>query len=188
MNLVERVKAILLQPKSEWQVIEGESGEPGYLYPNYVMILAAIPAVATYIGTSVIGFGPMHVGIGTGLWHAIVSYVLSLAAVYVMAYVIDFFAGVFDGRRDLNNAMKVAAFAPTAAWVAGVFGIVPVLSILSLLGLYSLYLLHTGIVALMKPPANKAVIYTVAVIVVMFVIWMVVGGILFAMFGMGAMM
>jgi hypothetical protein len=105
-----------------------------------------------------------------------------------MAYVIDFFAGVFDGRRDLNSAMKVAAFAPTAAWVAGVFGIIPMLSILSLLGLYSLYLLHTGIVALMKPPANKAVIYTLAVVVVMFVIWLVVGGIILSVFGMGAMM
>ena len=27
MNLVERVKAILLQPKSEWTVIEGEPGD-----------------------------------------------------------------------------------------------------------------------------------------------------------------
>lgn len=162
MNLVERVKAILLQPKSEWQVIEGEPGDAATLFPNYVMILAAIPAVATFIGTSVIGFGPMRVGIGAGVWHAIVSYVLSLAAVFVMAYVIDFFAGVF--------------------------GIIPMLSILSLLGLYSLYLLHTGIVALMKPPESKALIYTLAVIVVMFVIWLVVGGIVFALFGAGAMM
>jgi hypothetical protein len=29
MNLVERVKGILLQPKSEWSTIEGEPGAPG---------------------------------------------------------------------------------------------------------------------------------------------------------------
>jgi hypothetical protein len=29
MNLVERVKGILLQPKSEWGAIEGEPGVPG---------------------------------------------------------------------------------------------------------------------------------------------------------------
>ena len=29
MNLVDRVKAILLQPKSEWNVIDGESGDAG---------------------------------------------------------------------------------------------------------------------------------------------------------------
>lgn len=188
MNLVDRAKAILLQPKSEWKVIEGEPGDAGTLFPNYVMILAAIPPICTFIGTTIIGFGPIRVGIGTGLWRAIVTYALSLVGIYVMAYVIDFLAGTFGGRKNLDSAMKVAAFAPTAGWLAGVFGLIPMLSILSLLGLYSIYLLHTGIAALMKPPANKAVLYTIAVIVVMIVIWVVVGGILFSIFGMGRMM
>ena len=188
MNLVDRVKAILLQPKSEWKVIEAEPGSAGYLFPNYVMIVAAIPPVCSFIGMTLIGIGPIHVGIGVALVRAIVTYALGLAGVFVMAYVIDFLAGTFGGRRNLDNAMKVSAYTPTAAWLAGVFGLVPMLSILSLLGLYSLYLLHTGIAALMKPPANKALIYTIAVIVVMMVIWLVIGGIVFAMFGMGAMM
>jgi hypothetical protein len=187
MNLVERAKAILLQPKSEWNVIEGESGDAGYLYPNYVMMLAAIPPVCTFIGTTFVGFGPIRVGIGSGIWHAIVSYVLALAGVYVMAYVIDFLAGTFGGQRNLGNAMKVSAYAPTAGWLAGIFGLVPMLSILSLLGLYSIYLLHTGLAALMRPPANKAVLYTIAVIVVMVVIWIVIGGIVLSIFGIRAM-
>ena len=82
-----------------------------------------------------------------------------------MAYVIDFLAGTFGARRNLDNAMRVSAYAPTAAWVAGVFNIIPFLGILSILGLYSLYLLHTGIAALMRPPADKAMVYTIAVIV-----------------------
>ncbi|HZD90430.1 MAG TPA: Yip1 family protein, partial [Pseudolabrys sp.] len=124
MNLVDRAKAILLQPKSEWTKIEGESGDAGYLFTNYVMILAAIPPICTFIGTTIIGFGPFRIGIGAGLWHAIVSYVLSLIGVYVMAYVIDMLAGMFDGRKDLASAMKVSAYAPTAGWLAGVFGLV----------------------------------------------------------------
>ena len=71
--------------------------------------------------------------------------------------------------------MKVSAYAPTAAWLAGVFNILPALSFLSILGLYSLYLLYTGIGALMRPAANNALIYTIAVIIC-------------AMFGMGTMM
>ena len=64
MNLVERIKGILLQPKSEWPAIEREPGDAGYLFPNYVAIVAAIPAVCTFIGTSIIGFGAYRVGIG----------------------------------------------------------------------------------------------------------------------------
>ncbi len=51
--------------------------------------------------------------------------------------------------------MRVSAYSPTAAWVAGVFNIIPALSFLGILGLYSLYLLHTGITGLMKPPGGQ---------------------------------
>jgi hypothetical protein len=187
MNLVERVKNILLQPKSEWVAIEREPGDVGYLFSNYVCIVSAIPPVCSFIGGVIIGYGPFHVGIVSGLLHAIVVYILGLVSVFVIAYVIDFLAGYFDGKKNLDNAMKVAAYAPTAAWVCGVFNIIPFLAILGILGFYSIYLLHTGIAALMKPPESKAIIYTIAVIVCAFVIYLVIFGIVGALFGMGMM-
>ena len=187
MNLVERVKAILLQPKSEWPVIAREPGDAGYLFTNYVCIVAAIPPVCAFIGSAIIGYGPVHIGILSGLVYAVVTYVLGLVGVFVMAYVIDFLAGTFGGQKNFDNAMKVSAYAPTAAWVCGVFGLIPALSFLGILGLYSVYLLHTGIAALMRPPEGKAVIYTIAVIVCIFVVYLVVFGILGALFGIGMM-
>ncbi len=185
MNLVERIKGILLQPKSEWAAIERELGEPGFLFPNYVMIVAAVPAICTFIGTSIIGFGPYRIGIFGGLLRAIVVYILSLVSVFVAAYIIDFLAGTFGARKDLGNAMKVSAYAPTAAWLAGVFNIIPALAILGILGLYSLYLLHTGIAALMKPPADKALIYTIAVIVCAIILWVIIFTVPAMFLGMG---
>ena len=185
MDLVERIKGILLQPKLEWGAIEREPGDAGYLFPNYVCIVAAIPPVCTFIRGVIIGYGPFQVGIVVGLLHAVVTYALTLAGVFVVAYVIDFLAGTFGGRQDLGNAMKVSAYAPTAAWVVGIFNLIPFLGILALLGLYSIYLLHTGIAALMRPPADKALIYTIAVIVCVFVLYMVVFGIIGALFGIG---
>ncbi len=174
MNLVERVKGIVLQPKSEWPVIEREPGNVGYLFPNYVAIVAAIPPVCGFIGMSIVGYGPIRVGIVGGLLHALVFYALSLVGVFIVAYIIDFLAGTFGARKNLDNAMKVSAYAPTAAWVAGVFDIIPALAFLGILGLYSLYLLHTGIAALMKPAADKALIYTIAVIVCAIIVWTII--------------
>lgn len=185
MNLVERVKAILLQPKSEWPVIEREPGDAGTLFPNYVCIVAAIPPVCSFIGGVIIGYGPLRLGIVAGLLHAVVIYALTLVSVFVMAYVIDFLAGPFNGQKNLDNAMRVSAYAPTAAWVAGVFNLIPMLSVLGILGLYSLYLLYTGIAALMKPPANKALFYTIAVIACVIVVWFVIVAIPTAIFGVG---
>lgn len=187
MNLVERVKAILLQPKSEWLVIEREPGDAGYLFTNYVCIVAAIPPVCAFIGGVIFGYGPLQLGIVAGLLHAVVIYLLTLAGVFVVAYVIDFLAGTFNGRKNLDNAMRISAYAPTAAWVAGVFNLIPVLAVLSILGLYSLYLLHTGIAALMKPPADKALFYTIAVVACVFVVYVVIFSIVGALFGIGMM-
>ena len=188
MNLVERIKGILLQPKSEWQAIEREPGNAGYLFPNYVAIVAAIPPVCAFIGLSIIGFGPVRIGIVGGLLRAVIVYVLSLVGVFVIAYIIDFLAGTFGARKNLDNAMRVSAYTPTAAWLAGVFNLIPILGFFSILGLYSLYLLYTGIVALMRPPSDKAVIYTIAVIVCAIVVWVIIFSIPAMLFGMSMMM
>ena len=106
---------------------------------------------------------------------------------FIVAYIIDFLAGMFGARKNLDNAMKVSAYAPTAAWIAGVFNIIPALAFLGILGLYSLYLLHTGIGALMKPAADKALIYTIAVIVCAIIVWIIIFSIPAMLFGMSMM-
>jgi Yip1-like protein len=187
LNLVERVKGILLQPKAEWPAIGREPGDFGYLFTNYVAIVAAIPPVCNFIGTSIIGVGGMRLGFFAGLMYTVVTYVMSLVGVFVMAYVIDFLAGMFDGQKNIDNAMRVSAYSPTAAWVAGVFNLIPFLGFLAILGLYSIYLLHIGIAELMRPAPSKAIIYTVAVIVCVFVIYLVLFSIAGVLFGVGMM-
>jgi hypothetical protein len=187
MNLVERVKRILLDPKSEWKAIEGEPGTAGYLFPNYVAIVAAVPPVCTFIRSVFIGYGPFHVGLFSGLLHAVFSYLLTFVGVYVMAFVIDFLAGTFGARKNFDNALRISSYAPTAGWLVGVFALIPFLGILGLLGLYSLYLLHTGIASLMRPPADKATIYTIAAVVCLIVVWIVIVSIPAMIFGVGMM-
>ena len=179
MNLVDRAKKILLQPKSEWAVIAAEPHTVQDLYTGYVMILAAIPAVAWFIGFSIIGMGMLGVSyrvpITSGVAHMVVSYILGLGWVYVLALIIDALAPNFGGEKNFINALKVSAFSPTAMWLAGLFAIIPALSILGILGLYSLYLLYTGLPPLMRVPEEKAVPYVVVVIIVGIVLAIIVG-------------
>lgn len=182
MNLVERAKKIILQPKQEWRVIEAEPHTVQGLYTQYVMILAAIPAVAAFIGFSVIGIGGLgasyRMPMAAGVAHMIVSYVLTLGMVYVLALIIDGLAPSFGGQKNFMQAFKVAAFAPTASWLAGIFYLIPVLGVLAIIGgLYSLYLLFTGLTPLMKAPEEKSVLYTVVIIIAAIVLSVVVGAI-----------
>jgi hypothetical protein len=179
MSLVARVKAILLTPRTEWPVIDGEPATVASLYTGYIIPLAAIPAVASFIGLSLIGGNVLGVSykvpIGTGITGAIVRYILSLVATYVLALIIDALAPSFGGTKNSLAALKVAAYSSTAAWVVGIFMLIPSLSILGLLGLYSLYLLYLGLPVLMKAPQEKAMGYTVVVVLCAIVLFVVVG-------------
>lgn len=181
MILTDRVKKIIVQPKQEWQVIDVEPHTVQDIYVRYVMILAAIPAVASFIGWSLVGVGVFgatyRVPIGAGIAHMILSFLLSLGSVYVMALVIDALAPKFDGQKDFIQALKVAAFSSTASWLAGIFYVVPALSILGLLGIYSLYLLFVGLPILMKAPEDKSLPYTVVVLVAVIVLVVLIRGV-----------
>ena len=177
MNLVQRAKNIILTPKAEWAVIDNEQHTVQGLYTQYVMILAAIGPIATFIGFSIVGFGSYRVPMGAGVAQLVLGYLLALGAVYVLALIIDALAPSFGGQKNFMQAFKVAAFAPTASWLAGIFGILPALSILAILGLYSLYLLYLGLPRLMKTPDEKAIPYLVVVIIAAIVLFVVIGAV-----------
>jgi hypothetical protein len=101
--------------------------------------------------------------------------VLTLVAVYVLSIIIDKLAPTFSGTPSQIQALKVATYSYTASWVAGIFLLVPALSFLSILGVYSLYLLYLGLPVLMKSPADKALNYTVVVIIAAIVLFMAIG-------------
>src|SRR3546814_10117341 len=109
-KLVERVKSILLSPKSEWPVIAAEPATIKGLYTGYFMILAAIPAVFGFIKGSLIGpslFGvTVTTSILSGLVAMVFSYVLSLVMLYVVALIINALAPTFGGRQAQMNARK----------------------------------------------------------------------------------
>ena len=184
MNVVERAKKLILEPQQEWQAISVEEHNVQELFTGYVMILAAIPAVASFIGLSIVGIGPFgstyRVPLGAGVAHLMAIYLLSLGAVYLLALVFEALAPKFDGKRDFGQALKVAAFFPTPAWLAGVFNIIPALWIIGFfLSLYSLYLLFLGLPKLMTIPETKAIPFVVvvfmALIIICVVIYIVVG-------------
>ena len=190
MNLVQRAQSILLRPKETWPTIAAERTDAATLYTSYIAPLAAIPAIARFVGLSLIGIGgfgvSFRVPILTGLVNLVVGYVLSLVVVYGLALIVDALAPTFGGTRSRIEALKVVAYASTAGFVGGIFSLIPSLSILSLLAsLYGIYLLYTGLPALMRCPREKAAGYTAVVIVCAIVAFVVIGTILSALSPMG---
>ncbi len=193
MSLIDRVKNIILTPKTEWPVIDREPGDVPYIFTNYVAILAAIPAICGFIGMSIVGIslpgmGTIRMPVASGLLNAVVSYLLTFITVYVVALVVDALAPTFSSRKNFESALKVTAYSFTPFWVCGSFLLIPGLRFLTILGLYGLYLLWLGLPVLMKSPQEKSIGYTAAVVISAIVIVIVLGLIQGALFANPRMM
>ena len=161
MALVQRIQDILLKPKDTWPVIAQEAGDTASLYRNYIAPIALVPAVAGFIGLSLVGVGgfgySLRVPLVTGLVNMVVGYVLSLVMVFVLALIVDALAPTFGGTKNQANALKLVGYGATAGFLGGIFNLFPALSILGLLAaLYSVYLIYTGLPVLMRCTADKA--------------------------------
>ena len=171
--LIERVKNILIRPQSEWPLIASESGQPVALLP-YVALLAAIPAIANFIGISFVGvavsIGTFHEPLLSGALKAIVSYLFSFAIVALTALAIHALAPLFGAVRYFPNALKLAVYSFTPVWLIGIVLAIPGLRFLTILGLYALRLVWTGLPPLMGAPRRKVLAYAIVIVVVAFII------------------
>jgi hypothetical protein len=161
MSVVLRARAMLLDPLSEWARIEQETGDPAYVLSHYVAVLALVPALFGFIGSSVIGVtGPgadvMRIPVLDGLFGATFGYVMACATVLLLGLVIDLAAPLFGGRRDFDSAFKLAVYSFTPVWLAGTFLVLPGLRFLALTGCYGAYVLWLGLPRLVKAPERKA--------------------------------
>ncbi len=180
-KIIERVRAILTTPKTEWPIAAAEPATVGGLYAGYIAIIAALPVIGRFIKSTLIGSSFLGVTvrapIGSGITGMVLQYVLSLVLVYVMALIIHALAPTFGGQKDMVQSLKTVAYAWTASWIAGMAVIVPWLGMLVVIagGIYSIYLLYLGLPHTMKCPPDKAGGYTAVSIVIAIVLSWIIG-------------
>ena len=188
MNVIERAQAILLKPTETWPVIDAEPATVGSIYKDWLVIMAAIPAVCGFIGFAFLGSLFFRGAFVAGLGFLVLSYVGTLIGAFIMMLIVDALATSFGGTKNQVAAMKLVAFSLTASCVAGIFSLIPFLGILRLLAAcYGIYLFWLGVPVLMKCSRDKATAYTAVVVVIVFVAGIVIGGISMAFGAFGLM-
>jgi hypothetical protein len=170
-QLTTRVTNILTKPADEWPVISTEPTDTAALMTGYAAPLAAIPAICSWIGWSLIGLGFYRRGLVSGFAAAIVSWVFALVGAFIGAIVIEKLAPTFKSSGSTIQALKLVVYASTPMWVAGVLNLVPPLAVLVLLaGLYAIYLFYLGLPVLMKTPSDQVIPYMIVSAIVIIVI------------------
>lgn len=189
MNIIERVKNILITPKTEWEVIDGEQATPGSLLTSYVLPLAVVAA----IGALLQGFlfaGTL--GLKYFIVTALIAFISSVVTFYIASYIVDALAPSFASEKDINKSAQLVAYSRTPSYIAGLLSFIPVVGML--LGIaawiYGIYIMYLGLAPLKKTPEDKKAIYLIVSYIIIFVVYVVLvailGMILFSAMGVGA--
>jgi hypothetical protein len=170
MNAIVRTATLLVDPSAGWTRVEKEPDDAIFLLSGYVALLALIPALAGFIGASLIGVivpggDVVREPIFDGLFSAVLGYVATFVQVLLVALLTDVLALRFGGQRSFANALNLAAYSFTPVWLAGIFLLLPGLRFLGFTALYGVYLLTKGLPVVMNSPAENAKRYAAAVAV-----------------------
>ena len=191
MNIIERVKNILVTPKTEWDVIAAEQGTVSSVLTTYVLPLALIGALATLIGWGLIGRSYWIVtvkGWDIGIKYAIISLVSVIAGFLITTFVVDALAPSFGSEKNLNKSAQFVGYSYTPGLLGGILAIFPSIAWLgALLGLYGIYLMYLGLGPVKKTPEDKKVVYLIISIVVLMAVYFVLGLILVSVLGLGGL-
>ncbi len=174
--LFEKIRDLIFKPKQTWEAIDQDPVTTKQLVYAYLLPLAAIPAIAFFLGYSILGIRIPFSGVYRMVWWqalitALTGYGVAILSTVALAHGISRMAAWFNSTPDLNSGYKLIIFCYAPFWVAGVLYIIPNLSVIVMIaGLYGLYLLFLGIPRIMHPPENRATVYGITAIVVTIVI------------------
>ena len=185
-KIIERIKQIVLKPRETWEAINTEEATIAGILKDYFLLLAAVPAVAMFLGNWIVGYrlpfrfgfsfrGIVRLSFVESLFTAVIWYLLTVAGVWVMGKIISLLAPKFGSTQDDVKGFKVAVYSYTPYLAAGILLIIPSLGGLTFLaGLYGLYLLYVGLPIVMGTPKEKSLPYIVVIIVALFLIYIIV--------------
>jgi hypothetical protein len=188
LALIARVKNLLLQPATEWDVIDREEVEPRRLALRYVAPLAAIPTLAIIVALAVVGVQAggewVRAPILGVLLSAFIFFVMTIGGVFAFATIINWLAPRFGAAKNYRQAFKLSAYSVTAALVAGILAAAPALQVFALMaGAYSLYLLFVGAPKVMHPEPKAALNYAIVTTFAAIAVALVVGAAAMAAIG-----
>lgn len=192
--MINHVWGLFAHPDQEWQEIRGEQESISHLYLSHVLILAAIPAVSAYIGTTQVGwsFGggeAVRLTATSALQMTIMSYLAMLAGVAVMGAFIHWMARTYDANPTLGDSMVFAAYCATPLFIGGLAALYPNLWLGMAIGTaavcYTAYLLYVGIPSFMNIPKEEGFMFSSSVLAVGLVVLVAIMAISVIIWGMG---
>lgn len=178
MNLIDRVKNILITPKTEWLVIDAETATIGSIFTGYVLPLSVIGALGTIL--SGLLFSGIYASMTFTIAMAVVALVIYLALFYITVLIFDALAPSFNSEKNSGKSAQAIAYSYTPSYIAGLLSFIPVIGWLLMFAgwAYSVYILYLGLGPVKKTPEDKKVVYLLVTYVILIAAYFILAAIL----------
>jgi hypothetical protein len=192
--VLQHIWGLFTNPKKEWESIRDDECTIGKCYAAHVLILAAIPPISGFIGTTQFGW---QIGAGdpvmldaqkAGLFAAL-YYLAMLVGVFSMGWMIQWMADTYGAKPQLSQSVVLAAYTATPLFLIGLMELYPVLWLNMVVGIpalaYTVYLLYTGVPIMMGISEERGFLFSSAVLAVGLVAFVALLAITALLWGMG---
>jgi len=191
---LKHVGGLVAHPQQEWEAIRNERCSIGKCYCSHVLLLAAIPVIAGYFGTTQVGWqiGDREViklTTASALKISVLYYVTILVAIFTIGKLIHWMGQTYNAVQPLPQCIALAAYTATPLLLIGVLQAYPILWLNLLAGLpalaYTVYLLYTGVPIMMGISREQGFLFSSAVLAVGLVTLVAVLAATVVLWGMG---
>jgi hypothetical protein len=192
--MFDHAMGLLVQPNTQWRKVAQLPAATMTTMVLYPCIMALLPAVAWYYGTTKVGWtvgdgDAIRLTTDSALAIIILFYLAMIAAVAIIGYFIHWMADTYGANSSFAKGIVIAGFTATPLFLAGLTGFYPLLWLDLLLAVvavcWSVYLLFLGIPIVMDIPEERGFLFSSAVIAIclVMVICIMVGSVILWDFG-----
>mgnify|MGYP001187763588 FL=1 len=169
------IAGILKDPKNEWALIEEEHYSAKTVFLTQISILAAIPAIALYIGVTQVGWSvagqePVRLASSSALGSAVLFYFAMWGAVAFIAACMHWMEKTYGGEVSLDECLVLTTVTATPLFLSGISFLLPILwlnvAVAGVALVYSVYLLYSGTSRVMKIDEDRAFMFASSVLTV----------------------
>ncbi|WP_085656810.1 Yip1 family protein [Pseudomonas sp. B11(2017)] len=163
---------LFTQPNFAWSDIRREEEAHPRHYLAHLLLLALIPAVCLFIGTTSVGWSlaageTVWLSNASALQLSLLLYLTTVAGVAIMGGFIRWMSRTFDARPTLNQCIGFAAYTVTPFFIAGIAGLYPsrwlAILVLGAASVYSTFLLFVGLPTFMHERKEQGLLYAASV-------------------------
>ncbi|GAB5414580.1 MAG: Yip1 family protein [Congregibacter sp.] len=179
--MIQHTFGLLFKPRQQWKQVAELPESSQNLLVLYPFILALLPAVAWYWGTSRVGWtvGSYNEIIKltepSALQVNILFYCVMVAAVAAIGYAIHWMSNTYGAENSsIAKGIMIAGLTATPLFITGLVGFYPVLWIDLLIGVaaisWAVYLMYIGIPIVMNIPQERGFLFASAILAIGLVI------------------